>query len=66
MKEILWYNQFFNYATGVLCDNSIVAEITNSIFWNTGPLDFTSCTIIYSCVDKEIAGTGNVNIYPKR
>lgn len=52
------------YFTGVLCDASSSAQIINCIFWNTGDNDFSNCTVTYSCLDKEIAGIGNVNVYP--
>ena len=50
--------------TGVLCDATSSAQITNCIFWNTGSNDFSNCTVTYSCFDKDIEGIGNINVYP--
>jgi len=52
------------FVTGVLCDATSSAQITNCIFWNTGSNDFSNCTVTYSSFDKEIPGIGNLNVYP--
>ena len=55
----------FNHVTGVVCDSTSHAEIINSIFWNTGSLEFTNCAVSYTCLDKELPGIGNINADPQ-